>query len=135
LKGRAGVLVLGGATSGDGAARERAELGGGYTAVVATGRYQRADGAEVPSGGIVPDVLVSDAGPARAATDGPGEAPNAAEARVLMRRIGGDRALRRAADLLLGLKAMKAGVGGGDADAEPAGGTNGPPAPETGGKE
>ena len=58
LRGRPGLLVLGERTSGDGAAREPLAIGGGYAALLATGRYVRRDGEPVPADGVPPGLEV-----------------------------------------------------------------------------
>ncbi len=121
LKGRPGVMVLGAATAGDGAARERVAIADGYTAYLATGRFVLPGGAGVPAHGVQPDIAIAAGEPNNGTRKRP-DALSAARAtsagiRSLMHQVNDDPVLRRAVDLLLGLQAMarfKGVAGAGD---------------------
>ncbi len=114
LKRQAGVMVLGASTRGDWRVREPVVLPGGEVATVATGYVVPAGGnGTPPTSGLAPDLAVAGEGePVASATlptrrfDGRPMSAQAQADRDLMVRVGGDPALRRATEILLGLRAL-----------------------------
>ncbi len=108
-----GALVVGSSTSGDPLVRELVSLGADQTALVATRRLVTADG-RIYDGrsGLVPDVKVEPVRRTEAEyepstlLDRRLTVDEELEDRALRSRLQGDLALRRAVDVLLGLKAL-----------------------------
>ena len=113
LKGRPGVMLIGGRTRGDAGLRVRAPLTANTVLSVATAWIVPASGTEYDRVGVAPDLAVSNgvAGAALAAPPGEddGRRPRSGRARqdqALMQRVGGDPWLSRATDILLAVKAL-----------------------------
>jgi hypothetical protein len=120
---RPGALAIGETTAGDAGLRAAVPLDGGRFAYALVARLRRADGSIVDGrGGLDPDVAVDPDAPEPeepAGDDADGEderfafrrhrrqpLPLEEEDRALREKIGGDRVLRRAVDLLLGIRAL-----------------------------
>jgi hypothetical protein len=113
LKNARGVLVIGAATRGDAALRRAFPLADGRRLRIAVGRLVPARGSDYHGHGVTPDLALAErlAGEAPAAeppmnTGGKPLSPEALEDQKLLDRIAVDAALRRAADILIGLQAL-----------------------------
>lgn len=108
-----GALVVGFPTSGDPLLRQAVPLSGGRVALIAARKLVTADGKTYDGRhGVAPDVALTNRG-----DEGPEYEPNLLldrrqqvteelEDRALRSRLVGDAGLRRAVDILLGLKAL-----------------------------
>jgi len=117
LKKQGGVMLVGGATLGDATVRAPVTLTDDWAIVVASGKICLGEACSYDGTGVVPDVPVEAHGGApvtsidMSSQQGLNGRPLTAKAlqdRELMKRIGDDLTLRRAADILLGLKALGA---------------------------
>ena len=114
LSGRNGVMLIGSPTAGDASLRDVIPLPDGSNYLyVASRRIVLPDGSTYQGTGVKPDVLVtSPTGTPAVAMSGSATNPPPPSASAtndlsrLLQRIGGDVALGRAADILLGLKAL-----------------------------
>lgn len=109
--GRPGVMLIGSATHGDTRVRDILTLPDGTLLYVATRRVVPLQGGGYEGTGVQPDVVVaaSNADPAwveEAPANGKPLSAKAVMDRDLMRRVDGDVVLRRATDILLGLRAL-----------------------------
>lgn len=115
MKTRCGVLLVGCRTAGDSAVRSVVDLPAGRRARLATGWIETCEGRSYEAVGVAPDVSVRREDFAstgrlpdddRKGNNGRPLSEKARQDRELMRRVDGDLALRRAADILLGLRAL-----------------------------
>lgn len=115
LRGRAGVLLIGMPTAGDDRIREAVPLSDGRSLHIATMHVQPASGVSYRDNGVLPDIPVSERDAARTfevfePEEEPGIfpvwSPNERDNRALMSRVENDPILGRAADILLGIKAL-----------------------------
>ena len=113
LKGAPGVMLIGDRTAGDALVRELIALPDGRRLLVGTRQAVLADGSSYAGTGIVPDIAVEPWAPPRESdlSGQPAANNRAASAKTLRdldlaRRVADDPPLRRATDLLLGLKAL-----------------------------
>lgn len=113
MKGRDGVMLIGSRTSGDTGLRELIPLSDNELMHIATRWVVLPEGPEYKSVGVEPDIVVSDEKDDRSASISPAERDNGKPLsdrkkliRELMQRVDGDAVLGRAADILLGLKAL-----------------------------
>lgn len=106
------VVLVGTPTRGDHAVRTLIPLADGRSLLLANRKVIPSRLAARELSGVVPDVVISpwmagrDVIPGVMDTGGKPLSELAVQDKVLLERIGGDSALRRAADLLLGLKAL-----------------------------
>ncbi len=103
LKGRPGVMLLGRRTAGDAFARERVAVGGGLEAYLATASIRLEGGADYAERGVEADIEMD----AVATED---ELPSDMEdgdVKGLLSALAGDEALRRAVDIVLGVKTVR----------------------------
>jgi hypothetical protein len=105
-------MVLGTPPVGDPVLRERIPVTNGVSVFMGTRYLAVGDGRE-PLLRVQPDILVSNPPPTQAggqgAPDSTGRKPLSEKAkmdRTLMERVAGDEPLRRATDILLGLRAL-----------------------------
>jgi hypothetical protein len=113
LKGCPRVMVIGACSRGDARLRKRVPLPDGRVAYVAARQMVLANGSSYEGKGIEPDVKVSEQdlrdAPARELpANGKPLSAKSVRDRELMQRVAGDPVLRRATDMLLGLKALGA---------------------------
>ena len=110
-----GAMVIGRETSGDPMIREPRQLSTGRYALLATRQLKTADGATYSgAGGVLPDVVITEAAldetvyepDAPVLRKGKTMSDEEKEDRALRDRTRNDTYLRRAADVLLGLKAL-----------------------------
>jgi len=113
LQGREGIMLLGSATHGDARIRREIALTGDENAFLATGRAIPFGGRAYDRVGVQPDITVDcdtgdavDAGPDKTRLGEP-LTDRARLDRERTLRIGGDPALTRAVDILIGLKALQ----------------------------
>lgn len=113
-RGRPGVMLIGSATRGEARLREQVVLPGGQNARLATRRLIPVAGTSYDHTGVAPDILVSALNgdphdPAFCMTNRPSRALSAKSERDrdLMRRVDNDAVLRRATDILLGLRTLE----------------------------
>lgn len=108
-----GVVVVGWSTRGDAGVRARVPLSSGECLVVADRWAVPATGGEYHGSGVKPDIAVTSSSlpdsPVPAPIPGFTKTPSerAVGSARMRERIGGDAALQRACDLLVGLKAMR----------------------------
>jgi hypothetical protein len=110
-RGRRGIMVLGAPTRGDAGIRELLPLADGWALYVATGRVAPGNGPGYQGRGVTPDVVVREGQAADAVFSGalsPARplSVKSEQDRELAMRVDGDAVLRRATDILLGLKAL-----------------------------
>jgi hypothetical protein len=108
LKGVQGCMLLGSVTRGDGALREVVRLADDLHARLATGIIYTQKGGRLQGQGVTPDI---ETGEALVGYPVPPELTIESEeesdaVRELLAHIGGDTTLRRAVDILLGLRAL-----------------------------
>jgi hypothetical protein len=126
LRGRRGVVVLGSRTAGDGAARAWVPLAEDWRAYITVQRIASADSTPLAGHGVEPDVPSPGDG---AGLDALRLSPAADGGSAgLLRALAPDPVLRRAADSLLGLRAMGGLPAGVDPEAE--GGHEAPEPPQ-----
>ncbi len=110
-----GAMLIGRETAGDPMIREPRQLSTGRYALLATRQLKTADGATYSgSGGVVPDVVINEAAldetvyepDAPVLRKGKTMSDEEKEDKALRDRTRNDTYLRRAADVLLGLKAL-----------------------------
>jgi C-terminal processing protease CtpA/Prc len=110
--GRPGIMLIGSATAGDTRFREALTLPGGQLITLATRKFLPLEAAFDEGHGIRPDVEVADAvefgSPMISSTNPPARplSMKSERDRELMHRVEGDVALRRATDILLGLRTL-----------------------------
>lgn len=110
-RGCRGIMLLGAPTRGDAGIRELLPLADGWALYVATGRVVPGRGAGYQDRGVLPDVVVREAQAADAVFSGGLSharplSVKSEQDRDLAMRVDGDAVLRRATDILLGLKAL-----------------------------
>jgi C-terminal processing protease CtpA/Prc len=113
LKGKEGVMLIGERTARDCLFREILPLTEEYSLYISTGRIVPVGMTDYQHEGIIPDVGISkdESDPITIKPESP-ERPTSEQRlkyRELMQRAGDDAVLRRAADILLGLKAIGEG--------------------------
>lgn len=114
LRGRPGVMLVGGATRGDASVRELVSWSEHEGLWIATGRIELQGGGAYEPDGVAPDVQIAKSAdpapredlPEETATGRPLSA-RAREDRSLLLRTAGDATLRRALEILLALKAVR----------------------------
>ncbi len=115
LKGRKGVVLIGSNTTGDDRIREAIPLPDGNVLYVATKTVVPNGRPSYGGSGVLSDIAVVDSGVLSYSKSAEnkdsaavlsGMTENERVARALMERIGADEALSRAADILLGIKAL-----------------------------
>ena len=114
LKNRSGAMLVGAPSRGDATVRSPVRLTETLDVVVASGRIQLKSGADYHGGGVIPDVTLSASATMPRPIDVASEksilgrplSEKALQDRGLMKRTEGDVVLRRATDVLLGLKAL-----------------------------
>ncbi len=129
LKKQGCVMLVGERTRGDATVRRSVSIASNIAARIAWGRVRMGEDCDYHGEGVSPDVPVDGSSSAPSIDISSGEGINgrplsekAIRDRQLMKRIENDFALRRAADILLGLKAlgmMAAGELDGDEDVRP----------------
>ncbi len=120
LQGTRGAMVIGEPTRGDGRVREVIPLADGRVLYLATRRVALSRAPDYHGTGVEPQVRVADVEPTAPAADDAQEtetpdlfsesSDQERQDRALNQRIGADAVLRRAADILLGLKALNISV-------------------------
>ena len=113
VKGKAGVMLVGGRTRGEGRLRDAVALPGGESVYIATRRvaFPSEPGAEFK--GVEPDIYTAgdDRGPGslppETRRDGSPISDEARRSRELALKVAGDHTLSRAVDILLGLSALR----------------------------
>jgi C-terminal processing protease CtpA/Prc len=110
-RGSPGVMLVGAATRGDSRQRDMLALPDGRLLYIATRRLVPARGDDYEGKGVQPDVAVAAMSGGEAAfVDAPAHgkrlSAKSIHDRDLMRRVDGDAVLRRATDILLGLRAL-----------------------------
>jgi hypothetical protein len=120
LKKQGGAMLVGQATLGDASVRRPVPLSDQLSAVIAYGKVCLGEACDYDGVGVEPDVLVDTDAMVPAIDMSSNKGPNgrlltdkALRDRALMKRIEKDLVMRRAADILLGLKAL------GEFDVEP----------------
>lgn len=108
LKGVQGCMLLGSKTMGDGVARESVRLADALHARLATGRVYTQKGGRLQGQGVQPDIETGESPEGYSAPpELTVESEDESDAiRELLTHIGGDATLRRAVDILLGLRAL-----------------------------
>jgi hypothetical protein len=110
--GRPGIMVIGSATSGEGRFREALTLPDGQVITLTTRKLHLLDAVSYEGRGIRPDVEVGrgvDSGNVMLSTTNSPARPLSVKSerdRELMQRVDQDAALRRATDILLGLRVL-----------------------------
>ena len=115
LRAQRGVMLVGQATRGDVMVRRPVRISDGFVVRVAWGKVRLAGGGDYAGDGVLPDVPVEvreimppvDVSSANGVNGHP-LTEKALQDRALVKRVGGDLVLRRATDILLGLKALGA---------------------------
>ncbi len=109
-RGRPGIMLIGTATRGDSYVRDILTLPDGRLLVMISRRVVPAETADYEKKGVVPDVMVTAMAGGTAGEDVRMSAKPLSEKstrdRELMLRVEGDDILRRATDILLGLRAL-----------------------------
>lgn len=111
-RGRHGVMLIGAGTAGESRFREVLTLPGGQLITLATRKFLPLNSSGYEGLGIAPDVEVprgDDNGLAvLSSTNAPARplSVKSEQDRELMQRVGGDAALRRSTDILLGLRTL-----------------------------
>ena len=112
LRGRPGIMLIGTATHGDARFRDPVTLPDGQVITLATRRLVPMNGGSYEGCGVSPDVLVPTLGDKGNGTLFDTNAPQRALSakserdRDLMRRVDKDAVLRRATDIILGLRTL-----------------------------
>ncbi len=110
-RGCPGVMLIGTATRGDSRVRDILTLSDGRLLYVATRRVVPVQGGDYEGRGVTPDVIVTAAATGATPLDemraaGKPLSAKSIRDRDLMIRVDGDAVLRRATDILLGLRAL-----------------------------
>ena len=110
-RGAPGIMLLGAPTHGDARVRDLLDLPDGRSLYIATRKVLVEDGSAYDDRGVQPDIRVAPLASLDtpfAGSAGHGRPPSAKTTRDrdLMMRVDGDAALRRATDILLGIRAL-----------------------------